>query len=203
VSGLVGDVDRHRVDLAVDQVFWIEAVLDAAEAARRHTLLGQVGQQLVGVADVVCQGADHRPLADQAADVRISAGLAHGQRVRRMLEDHAQHHHRLAGHARQQQAAAAGAVLGLAGDDVALGRVAISPLEDAHVQAGLAVIAKLLRGVVAGELKLVGMLELQRDFVQRQGRRRQQQNSGGGAQPGKRRGECSHGHPGAVAVTLV
>lgn len=172
--GLVGGVDGHGVD-TVDQVVRIEAGRDPLDAADRHPFPGQVGQQFVGVAGLVGERADHRALADQAADVGFAAGLAHRQPERRMLEDHAQHHHRLAGQPRQQQAAAGHAVLGLAGQHVALGLVAVGALEDAHVEPGLAVIALLERGVVAGELELVQVLEPQRDFVLGDGRRGGQQ----------------------------
>jgi hypothetical protein len=81
-----------------------------------------------------------------------------------MLEDRGQHHHRLADAARQQQGGVADAVLGLALHH-GLQRIgAGARFQQRDIEAGVAVVALVLRGVVAGELELVLPFELDGDL---------------------------------------
>ncbi len=101
-----------------------------------------------------------------------------------MLQHHTEHHQRLAGHACQQQARRTDPVFGLALDDGALGFVAAA-FGQVHVQAGLAVIAFFKRGVIAGELELMGVLQLQGDFFSRLASERPTQGEQAKAEPGE------------------
>jgi hypothetical protein len=111
--------------------------------------------------------------------------LARKQDQRRMLEDHRQRDHRRLT-ARQQQRAGADALLRPAADHLRHHLGGRRGLHQLHVQPGLAVIALLERGVIAGELELVALLELQRHPLQGLGGpggdEQQQQQQGGGAQ---------------------
>jgi hypothetical protein len=99
------------------------------------------------------QGVDARPARHQD----VSGG---------MLEDDAQHHHfRLAGLG-QDHAGRANAEIGLARTDIGHRVDSDAALTDFDVEAGVAVKAFLQRDVVAGELKLMQPLQLQRDLFQ-------------------------------------
>ncbi len=170
VIGFIGRIRREGVDPALDQVVDVVSVLDPNQAADGHPFLLEVGGQLVGLGQLFGERADHDALAFDLADVGRGVFLAHQQHVGRMLEHHAQHHQRLAGHARQQRAGAAGAIFGRAVDHAALWLAAILAFVDLHFQPGVAVIAFFNGRVIAGKLELVGVLELQAHLLERLGR---------------------------------
>ena len=173
--GLPGAVGRHRVDAAGDQILDGEAVIDAGDAVERDAFPAQVGLDLGGLP------LEHHALADQVMHAAQRRLLAGDDDLRRMLEDRGQRDDRPARLAGEQQAAAADAVLGLAGqyllDDVVVGH----RRPDRHVEAGVVVVALGLGRVIAGELEGVLPFELQRHRFAGTGRRRAEQ---GGQQAG-------------------
>ena len=154
VVRLVGHIGRNRVHFAVDQILRIMAVLNLHHAVDRHALQLQVSQQLVGLR------LDHRPHPDQIVYRLRLLLVASDHHQRRMLEDHRQYHDRLAGIARQQQAAVAHPVFRLSGNRFGQRVGSWQSFLDVHLQPGLAVIAQFLCSVVAGELECVCPFEL-------------------------------------------
>jgi hypothetical protein len=53
IIGFVGDIGRHRIDLALDQIVDIVGVLDPHQAGHGHAFARQVGDQLVGLGQLV------------------------------------------------------------------------------------------------------------------------------------------------------
>ena len=150
---LVGRVGRHRVDLALDQRGDVEIVRLQSQAFLRDALILEIRHQLVGMR------LDHDPPADQIVQV---IDLVRGdERIGRVLEDGRQRHHRLPTAAIEHEVGCRDAVFGGAAQH-GLGRLLVrGRLDELHVQADVAVVALLDRGVVAGKLELMQPFELE------------------------------------------
>jgi hypothetical protein len=95
---LIGDIGRHGIDPARNQILRLETVRHLNEPVEADTFLLQIGEQFVGLR------LDHHPLADEVVDTlgaRRGEILTRHQHQRRMLKHHRQHHDRLAGGTRQ------------------------------------------------------------------------------------------------------
>ena len=127
----------------------------AAQAIERNPLTRQIVDQLLGMR------LEHDALAGHAMDIRQRVVAPGKQHQRRMLEDHAEYDHRLAGIAFENQAAGPDAKLGTPGYHLGHHILPGSGLPDIDGQPGLIVIAQLLRHVVTGELEAMLPFELQ------------------------------------------
>ena len=158
---LIGDVGGNGIDLAVDQILWLEAMFYAGDASEGNALLLEIGEQLIRL------GFDHQAFARQIVDSLDGTLWTGDQDHGRMLKNGRQHHHRVAGVARKDEAAVANAIVSLPVEYVFDRVIARSCLLNGDVQSRIAVVALFLGGVITGKLEGVVPFELEGDRIQR------------------------------------
>ncbi|PMQ09809.1 hypothetical protein JaAD80_25430 [Janthinobacterium sp. AD80] len=160
VVRFIGRIRSDGLDLAIDQVLDPVAGRQMLHLPGRDAHFLQEQRDFIGAGGLAAGHADHHGCARQLAHVGRATLLAHQQHAGRMLEHHAQHHHGLAGQAAEQQGAVADTIFGPPIQHGGLGAAPGAAFEQRDIQPRLAVIALFDGRVIAGELELVGEIEL-------------------------------------------
>ncbi|MNE29230.1 hypothetical protein D3C80_1227050 [compost metagenome] len=168
----VGNITVERIGVAVDQILRVETGPLQLQLSRIYAFAGQGDAQFCAFR----RRHQHYPLAGKIlwrVDVRVGAHYPDDWRA---LHDRRQCHHRLALHARDDQAAVGNGKVGIAVEQgVYWFCGSRSARENLHIQPGPRIEAFFQGHVVAGELELVQPAQLQAHFLHGHGLAQAQQ----------------------------